>query len=144
MIYLAIGAAILWLLVGLGRSQRFFPRREWRLLNGVVALAAFAGAAYAGLRGVWEVSVVLALMGLWLITTARIASPPPAAAAPPPSSSEMGVEQARSILGVSAEATPKEIKAAHRRLIRMAHPDRGGTTGLASQLNAARDRLLED
>jgi hypothetical protein len=27
--------------------------------------------------------------------------------------------------------------------MRMAHPDTGGTTGLASQLNAARDRLLE-
>ena len=143
MIYLAIGAAILWLLVGLGRSQRLFPRREWRLLNGVVALAAFAGAAYAGLRGVWEISVVLALMGLWLITTARLSAPTPAAGAPPPPrASEMDLEQARSILGVDAEATPKEIKAAHRRLIRMAHPDKGGTTGLASQLNAARDRLL--
>jgi hypothetical protein len=141
MIYLAIGAAILWFLVGLGRSQRLFPRREWRLLSGVVALVAFAGAAYAGLRGVWEISVILALMGLWLITTARISAPPPAAA-PPPRSSQMGLEEARSILGVGAEATPKEIKAAHRRLIRMAHPDRGGTTGLASQLNAARDRLL--
>jgi hypothetical protein len=26
----------------------------------------------------------------------------------------------------------------------MAHPDTGGTTGLAKQLNAARDRLLRD
>jgi hypothetical protein len=142
MIYLAIGAAILWFLVGLGRSQRLFPRREWRLLSGVVALAAFAGAAYAGLRGVWEISVILALMGLWLVTTARISAPPPAAAAPPPRSGMMSLEEARSILGVGADATPKEIKAAYRRLIRMAHPDKGGTTGLATQLNAARDRLL--
>ncbi|MGZ3378618.1 MAG: molecular chaperone DnaJ [Phenylobacterium sp.] len=111
MVYLAIGAAILWFLVGLGRGQRLFPRREWRLLNGVFALAAFAGAAYAGLRGVWEISVILAMMGLWLITTARLSSPPRTEASPP-RSSEMSLEEARSILGVGPEATPKEIKAA--------------------------------
>ena len=54
----------------------------------------------------------------------------------------MSLEEARSILGVSAEAGPDEVKAAYTRLMRMAHPDKGGTSGLASQLNAARDRLL--
>ena len=141
MIYLAIGAAILWLLVGLGRGQKLLPRREWRLLSGAFAVVAFAGAAYAGLRGVWEVSVILAVMGLWLANTARINGPAPAAAAPP-QSRDMSLEEARSILGVGPDATPKEVKAAYRRLIRMAHPDKGGTTGLATQLNAARDRLL--
>jgi hypothetical protein len=144
MIYLAIGAAILWFLIGLGRGQKLLPRREWRLLSGAFAVVAFAGAAYAGLRGVWEISVILVIMGLWLANTARINGPAPAAAAPPPAqpSREMSLEEARSILGVDAEATPKEVKAAYRRLIRMAHPDKGGTTGLATQLNAARDRLL--
>jgi hypothetical protein len=142
MIYLAIGAAILWLLVGLGRGQKLLPRREWRLLSGAFAVVAFAGAAYAGLRGVWEISVILAVMGLWLANTARINGPAPAPAAEPPQSRDMSLEEARSILGVGPDATPKEVKAAYRRLIRMAHPDKGGTTGLATQLNAARDRLL--
>jgi hypothetical protein len=142
MIYLAIGAAILWLLVGLGRGQRFLPRREWRFLSAFFALAAFAGAAFAGLRGVWEISIILAVMGLWLLTSARFTSAGPTAAAPPPRSSDMSLEEARSILGVGPDATAKEIKAAYNRLIRMAHPDKGGTTGLAIQLNAARDRLL--
>jgi hypothetical protein len=141
MIYLAIGAAILWFLVGLGRGQRFLPFREWRFLSAFFALAAFAGAAFAGLRGVWEISIILVIMGLWLLTSARFTNAGPTAAAPP-SSSAMSLEEARSILGVGADATPKEIKAAYRRLIRMAHPDKGGTTGLATQLNAARDRLL--
>jgi hypothetical protein len=141
MIYLAIGAAVLWFLVALGRRQRFLPRREWRFLSAFFALAAFAGAAFAGLRGVWEISIILVILGLWLLTSARFTGAGPAAASPP-RSGEMSLEEARSILGVGADATPKEIRAAYSRLIRVAHPDKGGTSGLAAQLNAARDRLL--
>lgn len=142
MLYLALGAAVLWFLVGLGRGQKVFKRREWRLMSGAFALAAFVAAAYVGLRGGWEISIVLAVLGLWLVTTARINAPTPRA--PPRGSSRMSLEEARSVLGVGPEATVGEIQAAYTRLMRMAHPDKGGTTGLASQLNAARDRLLGD
>jgi DnaJ-class molecular chaperone len=54
----------------------------------------------------------------------------------------MSLNEARSILGVTEEATSEEIQAAYTRLMRLAHPDKGGTSGLAAQLNAARDRLL--
>jgi len=138
-LYLALGAAILWLLVGLGRGQVIFKRREWRLLSGGAAIAAFAGAAYVGLRGGWEIAIVLAVLGLWLVTTARIN----AKRIFVPRPSLMSLDEARSILGVGPDATRAEIQAAHNRLIRMAHPDKGGTTGLAAQLNAARDRLLK-
>jgi curved DNA-binding protein CbpA len=59
-------------------------------------------------------------------------------ALPDPSDTE-----ARAILGVTPEADEAEIQAAYSRLIRMTHPDKGGTAGLAAQLNAARDRLLK-
>jgi curved DNA-binding protein CbpA len=55
----------------------------------------------------------------------------------------MSLDEARSILGVGADATREEIQAAYSRLMRLAHPDKGGTSGLAAQLNAARDRLLK-
>ena len=139
MIYLALGAAVLWFLVGLGRGKMVFPRREWRLLSGVFALVAFSGAAYLTLRGVWAAAIVLAVLGLWLVTTARIN----AKRIFVPRPSLMSLDEARSILGVGPDATRAEIQAAHNRLIRMAHPDKGGTTGLAAQLNAARDRLLK-
>lgn len=140
MIYLAIGAAILWFLVGLGRGQTVFKRREWRLVSGAVAVAAFAGAAFAALRGAWAIAIVLLILGLWTVTTARINGP---AAPKPPPARKMSDKEARSILGVDDDATDEEIEAAYRRLMRMAHPDTGGTTGLATQLNAARDQLLK-
>ena len=142
MLYLALGAAILWILVGLGRGRVVFKRREWRLLAGAFAVAAFAGAAYVGLRGAWEVSIVLVILGLWLAATTRL-STPRVSSPPPQRSARMSLGEARSILGVGPEATEDEIQAAYTRLIRMAHPDKGGTTGLATQLNAARDRLLK-
>lgn len=58
------------------------------------------------------------------------------------SSDRMTPERACSILEVSVDAGREEILDAHRRLIRKVHPDTGGSTYLASQINQARDVLL--
>lgn len=50
--------------------------------------------------------------------------------------------QARDLLGVGAAANRTEIIEAHRRLIAMVHPDRGGSSELVHEANAARDLLL--
>ena len=55
----------------------------------------------------------------------------------------MPESEARALLGVGQDATAKDINAAWRRLMARAHPDQGGTEGLAAQLNAARDALLK-
>ena len=64
----------------------------------------------------------------------------------PPRPREMGDEeaQARATLGVDADAGEREIRAAHRRLVRALHPDRGGSAELTGRINMARDTLLRD
>jgi curved DNA-binding protein CbpA len=50
---------------------------------------------------------------------------------------------ARAVLGVSRSADVEAIRAAHRRLLAQAHPDRGGSADTARRINAARDLLVE-
>lgn len=138
MTYILLGGALL-ALIFWGRGKSILKRREWRFATAILALVAFAGAAYAGVRGAWGPAVVLLVVGLWLSVTTRIANPAKPAAKPVQG---MSVAEARSILGVGAEATAGQVQAAYTRLMRLAHPDKGGTAGLAAQLNAARDTLL--
>lgn len=140
MAYLALGCAALALFVWASRGGRVLKRREWRLLSGALAIAAFAGAAYSGVRGGWAAAIVLAVIGLWLAVSTRRTGMGPG---PGAGAARLSDSEARSILGVRPDASREDIQAAYSRLMRLAHPDRGGTDGLAAQLNAARDRLLK-
>ena len=54
----------------------------------------------------------------------------------------MTAAQAREVLGIEAEASEQDVVDAHRRLMQKLHPDRGGTSFLAAQLNEAKRVLL--
>ena len=54
------------------------------------------------------------------------------------------VFRARKLLGVAAAASREEILTAHKRLVAMVHPDRGGSNGQVHEANAARDLLLDE
>lgn len=51
--------------------------------------------------------------------------------------------RARKLLAVRADAGREEILEAHKRLVAMVHPDRGGTNDQVHEANAARDLLLD-
>lgn len=52
--------------------------------------------------------------------------------------------RARKLLGLRAKASRSEVIEAHKRLIAMVHPDRGGTNDQVHEANAARDLLLDE
>jgi hypothetical protein len=54
----------------------------------------------------------------------------------------MSRDQALRVLGLEDGAADGEVKDAHRRLMAGMHPDHGGSTYLASQINQAREVLL--
>ena len=127
---LAVGALVL-LMVG-----AFIGDKSARLVSILSVLLLIAAAVLLAARGAWLPAAALAGAGLWLTLSSR-------QRAPAPRSEALTVAEARSLLGVTGAATPAEINAAWKRLMARAHPDHGGTEGLASRLNAARDRLLK-
>lgn len=54
----------------------------------------------------------------------------------------MSRQEALAVLGLAEGASEAEIRAAHRRLMRAAHPDSGGSDWMAARINEARDVLL--
>ena len=122
LIWLALAGIAVWALARLGRQTEGPRRGHWRVAATLLSAVLLAGGALAASRGAW------------LVLSSRIRQ----VAARPEAMSDA---EARSVLGVGADATSEQIQAAWRRLMTRAHPDQGGSEGLASRLNAARDRL---
>lgn len=62
---------------------------------------------------------------------------------PPPSSGEMTEREALDILDLEDDADKDDIINAHRRMMQKMHPDRGGSTYLATMINGAKELLLK-
>lgn len=99
------------------------------------------------------VAAVIFLLGLRLLTTGRLLPGAVLMAGSllwgahrrrQLSKPTMNVTEARALLGVEADATLADIRAAHRRLITRVHPDTGGSAELANRINVARDTLVAE
>jgi DnaJ homolog subfamily C member 19 len=56
---------------------------------------------------------------------------------------KMSRREAALVLGIRESATPERIKEAHRRILLLNHPDRGGSAHLAAKINEAKDLLIK-
>ena len=135
LLLLPLAALGLWVLVRLGRQTERPGRGQWRVTATLLAAVLIGGGVLALARGSFVLGPLLALAGLYLVVQSRVRLPAPL-------DHRMSVEEARALLGVPADADEATIRSAWRRLMARAHPDQGGTGGLAARLNAARDRLL--
>lgn len=55
---------------------------------------------------------------------------------------DMSRREALQILGLREGSTKEQIREAHRKLMRLNHPDNGGSTMLATKVNEAKDFLV--
>ncbi len=58
-------------------------------------------------------------------------------------STEMSLQEAWEILGLSPGSSREEVLKAHKRMIARMHPDKGGSNYLASKINQAKELLLQ-
>ena len=129
------------------------PQNGKPFLLRLVVIIVLIGAAALAIKGLWPVAAslvggllvygrpVLAAFGLWRQWQSIKGNK---AQQTKPDSGPMDLAMARQILGVEEGASKEDILAAHRALMAKNHPDKGGSTYLASQINQAKDLLLAD
>ena len=138
-----IALALLGYVIWRGQERPNLRRGDWRTGAGLLAIGSFAAAGFLAIKADWSEAFAMVVIACALLLGARSRRSVAPMPQPPPRRPErVGLAEAREILGVDEGATVEEIRTAYARLMRMAHPDHGGTDGLAAQLNAARDRLL--
>ncbi len=146
MLWLILGAVVLFLLIG---GARAFERASVTSIKSLFAwIAALGGLSLAllliltGKGG----AAIGALVMFWpLLYQKWQASRGPTIGGGGPTRRPAGPmtrQEAYEVLGLRPDASEQEIREAHRRLMRGAHPDHGGSDWLAARINQARDILL--
>ncbi len=148
MLWLLLGAAVLFTLMGGARAfERASVTTIKSFLTWVAALGGLTLALLLILTGRGGIALgPLVMFGpliyrKWVESrTTRVGG---GQARPPPGRrGGMSRQEAYDVLGLRPGASEADIRDAHRRLMRGAHPDAGGSDWLASRVNQARDTLL--
>jgi len=146
MLWLLIGAAILFIFLG---GLRAFERASVSSIKSLAAwIAALGGLSLAlllvltGREGIALGALVMFGPLLWQKWQAWQQPKRQSGATPRPGTGPMTRDEALQVLGLRPGASEADIRAAHRRLMRAAHPDGGGSDWVAARVNQARDILL--
>jgi hypothetical protein len=112
-----------------------------RLLERWPSVLFAVAAIFVAFRGAFGSALVLAALACaaWFVSPRLMHG----RRAAPKNAVDPADAEARTTLGVGAQATEAEIRAAYRTKMAQAHPDRGGRHSDAARLTAARDRLLK-
>lgn len=145
LLFAGVGAG--WLLLRLSRGGAIDANDQNMTILKVVVLLGIVAALAVARLGPLAFMVLIAAGGVMAIETWRartIANDQQSGQnLPTKPGKAMTLDEASAVLGISPEASPDEVRAAHRKLITQIHPDKGGTDYLASKINEARDMMLE-
>ncbi|HEY8289769.1 MAG TPA: hypothetical protein VIG49_10905 [Acetobacteraceae bacterium] len=146
MLWLVFGGLILFVFLG---GLRAFERASVTSIKSLFAwIAALGGLSLVllliltGRGGIALGALVMFGPLLWQKWQAWRRPQQPNAPPPRPSTGPMTRDEAFQVLGLRPGASEADIRSAHRRLMRAAHPDGGGSDWVAARVNQARDVLL--
>ena len=149
MIWFLLGAAtlalLLWLLRAFSQASITEAKNFLRWAGAIagVSLALLLILSGRGGLALFAFSFLAPLLwNRWLGPFLQKRGSGPSREQPRRASGGMSRDEAYQVLGLQPGATEVEIRAAHRRLMATAHPDRGGSDWIAARLNQARDVLL--
>ena len=156
MLPLLLGFVLLFVLLGggqwLARMRTADLRAMIRPTLGIVGIVLTALLLISGRGPIAFAALAMFGPSLWQAWRGRHparatgGAPPPGArggaGSRPGNFGPMTRDEAFAVLGLRPGASEKEIRDAHRRLMRAAHPDTGGSDWLAARINQARDILI--
>jgi hypothetical protein len=147
LIGLAIVAVGWWLVRSFARST---PQQSRALSNKLAGYGLLVFAALVALRGHFEYAVPVAAVALGMLGYQHAfglkkpvaGNEAPRDAPPARGKIRMSRDEALRVLGLPVSASAEDIRAAHKRLLKDFHPDKGGSDYLAAQINEAKETLL--
>ena len=138
-LFIVLGlVGVVWVLREAGRMS---PAKQRGFVRQVVGLGLCALGLIFALKGLLILAIPMLGVGAGFLGWQQFGFNRPAE--PAPTATSMDKAEALEVLGLTASASPEDIRAAHKKLLRAIHPDAGGSTYLSAKINAARDRLLK-